>query len=144
MVHALRELCRTVPSNGTVIDLRPLAASWPIEIVSVRERKMAGSVSNLPAGLADDAAANEAFAQAESEGWLVREQEQHFPLYYYWDSPSEMKEYVDEEWADFIGVEDNVWTAIRSIWSVGNADARIRVRVRMLITRWKLAISPTP
>jgi len=48
-----------------------------------------------------------------------------------------MKEYVDEHWADFITVDETIWKNVRSRWAVANADARLRVRVKMLITRWK-------
>ena len=48
-----------------------------------------------------------------------------------------MKEYLDENWADFITVDETIWKNVRSRWAVANADARLRVRVKMLITRWK-------
>jgi hypothetical protein len=48
-----------------------------------------------------------------------------------------MKEFMDEEWEDFEKMEDDVYHATQSLWSTANADARVRVRVKMLITRWR-------
>ena len=137
MVHALGEICRVLIPNGTLIDLRPIAGSWPVEVVSASERKHAGQVTDLPEGLADDAAANLAMAQAATDGLLNRQQEEIFPFHYYWDSPGDLKQYVEEKWSDFIDIDADVWNNIRSLWTVANADARVRVRVDMLITRWK-------
>ena len=140
MVHALEEIRRVLQPAGTLIDLRPLAGSWPVDVVSRRETRRAGQVSDLQQGLEDDAAANRAMAQAAEDRWFAREREQFFPLHYYWDSPKEMQEYVEEQWADFIEIDEPVWQELRSAWSTADADARIRVRARMLITRWKNAV----
>ena len=136
MVHALREICRVLVQNGTLIDLRPIAGSWAVEVVSARDRKHAGEVTDLPQGLADDEAANLAMAQAARDGLLAREREEIFPFCYYWDSPGDMRQYVEEEWSDFIRIEEAVWNNVRSIWAVANADARVRIQLNMLITRW--------
>lgn len=137
MVHALHEIHRVLAPNGILIDLRPLAGGWPIEVASSREVKEAGHGSDLPVGLEDDRAANESVSTAEAQKWFVREREEFFPFFYYWDSPSEMKEYIDEDWADFITIGETAWKNIRSLWAVADADARLRVRVKMLITRWR-------
>ena len=33
-------------------------------------------------------------------------------------------------------MEESVYRAAQSLWSQANADARVRVRVKMLITKW--------
>ncbi len=137
MVHALNEIHRVLAPNGILIDLRPLADRWPIEVASAREVKEAGRVSDLPVGLEDDRAANEAMARTEAQKQFVRKREEFFPLFYYWDTPNEMKEYIDEEWADFIAIDEETWKNIRSMWAVANADARVQIRVKMLIALWK-------
>lgn len=136
MVHALNEIHRVLAPDGILIDLRPMADRWLIEVASAREVKEAGRVTDAPEGLEDDHAANEAMAKVEAQGRFIRKQEEFFPLFYYWDSPNEMKEYADEEWADFTTIDEETWKNIRSIWAVANADARLRVRAKMLITRW--------
>ena len=120
-----------------MIDLRPLAGSWPIEVASAREIKEAGRASEMSVGMEDDQAANQAIAYAAEQKWFVREREEFFPFFYYWDSPNEMKEYIDEDWEDFISVDEATWKNVRSMWAVADADARLRIRVKMMITRWK-------
>jgi hypothetical protein len=137
MVHALEEVRRVLRQNSILIDLRPLAGGWPVELASARERRKAGRVTDLEQGLADDAAANGAMRQAEASALFVREQEDLFPFYYYWDSPSEMQKYVEEEWTGFARIEEDVWRGLRSSWAIADADARVRIRVDMLITRWR-------
>jgi hypothetical protein len=137
MVHALDEIRRTLKPNSTLIDLRPVEDNWTVEIPSSSGLQIAGRMNDMPIGIADDAAAFAAMKDVESRGWFVREQEEEFAFFYYWDTPSEMKEWIDEEWDEFTKMEDEVYRKARSLWASANADARVRVRVKMLITRWK-------
>jgi len=139
MVHALDEIRRILVPNGILIDLRPILDNWHIEVVSAREIRETGRIQDLPLGLADDEAANQSIAQAEQNGWLTREAEEFFPFYYSWDSPSEMEEWVKEEWRDFIQLDEESKQVTRSAWALGEADSRVRVKVKMLITRWRVA-----
>jgi len=136
MVHALEEIRRVLVAGGTLIDLRPLAGGWPVELVSSRSSQEAGCVTDLPQALEDDTAANSAMAHGESAGLFQREREELFPFHYSWDSPDEMQEYLKKEWADFAEVDETVWKRIRSLWALADADARVGVRLKMLITRW--------
>lgn len=137
MVHALGEIYRVLVPDGILIDLRPLADRWLIEVFSARETRQTGHVTDLPLGLEDDEAANQAMREAEAKGWFLREREEFFPLHYVWDTASDMEKWVDEEWTDFIGLDEEVRRATRSAWALGDADSRVRVRAKMLITRWK-------
>jgi hypothetical protein len=137
MVHALSEIRRVLVPNGILIDLRPMLSNWPIEVVSAREICETGRIQDLPLGLADDNAANQSIAQAEQNGWFRREAEEFFPFYYAWDSPSEMEEWITEEWEDFIQLDEESKRVTRSAWALGDADASVRVKVKMLISRWK-------
>ena len=136
MVHALDEIRRTLKPNGILIDLRPVEDHWLVEVATGQEVQVAGQLTDMPIGKADDEAAFRAMREVESRGWFVKEREEEFTFFYYWDTPSEMKEYMEEEWKDFEKMEDDVYTAVQSAWAVANADARVRVRVKMLITRW--------
>ncbi|MBN2116942.1 MAG: hypothetical protein JW730_10235 [Anaerolineales bacterium] len=139
MVHALREIRRVLAPNGILIDLRPVSDRWPIEVISAQEVHETGRVLDLPNPLADDEAANRAVIQASGNGWFLRDREEFFPYYYTWDTPSEMEEWIAEEWNDFIDMDEETKRATRSAWALGGAEAQVRVRVKMLITRWKAA-----
>jgi SAM-dependent methyltransferase len=140
MVHALNEIHRVLVPDGILIDLRPVLDNWPVEVASAREVRETGRVQDFPMGLEDDKAANQAMAKAESNGWFKRESEEFFPLYYSWDTASEIEEWIHEEWEDFIGLDDETKRATRSAWALGDADSRVRVRVKMLLTRWRKRI----
>jgi hypothetical protein len=137
MVHALSEIRRVLTPDGIMIDLRPLLNHWQIEVISARELRETGRVQDFPIGLADDEAANRSAAEAESKGWFVREQEDLFSYLYSWDTPKEMEEWIEEEWHDFIGLDEETKQATRSAWALGDADTQVRINMRLLITRWR-------
>jgi len=139
MVHALDEIRRVLVPNGILIDIRPLADRWQVEVASASDVKETGRVDHLPAQVNPDIASNEAMKEVESRGWFRREQEEFFPFFYSWDTPSEMEKFIAEEWADSIEISDDIKKATRSAWAIGDADSRVRVRVKILITRWLAA-----
>lgn len=136
MVHALGEIHRVLKPEGELIDLRPIEERWPVEIATITSVIEAGRLTDLPTALADDEAASRAMLEAQSRGWFTREFEQEFPLSYYWDTPSEMSEFVETEWDGFEKLEESEFAAVKSAWAMANADARVRIRVKMLITKW--------
>ena len=137
MVHALDEIRRTLKPNGILLDLRPVEDNWSVEVVSSAGWQASGRLSDLPAALEDDEAAFHAMREAESSGWYVKEKEKDFDFFYYWDMPSEMKEFMENEWEDFEKLGESVYRKTSSLWVSAGADARVRVRVKMLMTRWK-------
>jgi len=137
MVHALDEIHRTLKPGGVLLDLRPIESRWPVEVESADSVTVIGRLVDLPIAIEDDEAASQAVHEAEMRGWFVNGREQEFPFFYYWDTPSEMKEFVDTDWEGFEKLEDAVFEAVKSAWAVANADARVRIRVKMLITRWE-------
>jgi hypothetical protein len=140
MVHALSEIHRVLVLNGTLIDLRPMLDQWPIEVTSKVETLEAGQATDLPEPLADDLAADQALAEALQRGWFLRERGEIFPFFYYWDTPKEMQEYIDETWNDVISIDEDLWKDLRSKWAVSNADARVRMRLKMSIASYQKQI----
>ena len=137
MVHTLNEIKRVLVPNGILIDLRPVLDNWRIEVASNRDTRETGRVQDYPLGLADDAAANKAMAEAEENKWFTCESVDFFPIVYSWDSASEMEEWIHEEWEEFIGLDEETKRATRSAWALGDGDTRVRVKIMMLIARWK-------
>lgn len=137
MVHALREVERVLAADGLLIDLRPLLDRWPAEVAWDSGSQEAGRASDLAAPISDDAAANGAMEALASTGGFRRERQETFSLFYYWDTPGEMQQYIEEEWNDVIAVEDSVWGNLRSMWAGAGAEARVRMRMKMLITRYR-------
>ncbi len=137
MVHALDEIRRTLKPNGLLIDLRPVEVNWPVEVASSAGSQVSGRLSDLPPAMEDDEVAFHAMRKAASKGWFLKKEENEFTFFYYWDRPSEMKEFMDTEWEDYEKLEEAVYQKTKSLWASANADARVRVRVKMLITCWK-------
>jgi hypothetical protein len=138
MVHALNEIRRVLVPDGILIDIRPLMDRWQVEVSSVREVRATGRVRDFPVGLADDEAANRAIAQAAENRWFSRDGQDFFSYSYSWDTPSEMEEWIDAEWQDFITMDEETKRATRSAWALGEADTRVRLQVKMLIARWSV------
>lgn len=136
MVHALNEIRRVLKPNGVLIDLRPVQGHWAVEVVSTQGVTAAGLLTDLPAGLADDEATFRAMHEVESRGWFIKEREKEFDFFYYWNTTSEMKEYVETQWESFEKLEDDVFNAAQSAWTAANAEGRVRIRVKMFIARW--------
>lgn len=137
MVDALSEIRRVLVPRGILIDMRPLADRWQVEVVSSRGSRESGRMEDLPEQVSGDVASNKTMQEVESRGWFERESEDFFPFFYSWDTPSEMEKFVDEDWSDFIRLGEDDRKSTRSAWAVGDADSRVRIRVKILITRWK-------
>ena len=137
MVRALEEIRRVLAPNGILIDLRPLADNWRVEVVSLREIKRTGRVEDLPEQTSGDLASNAAMQEVEKRGWFKSEQDELFPFFYSWDTPSEMEEFVDDDWQDFVGMTEDTRRSTRAAWAVADADGRVRVRVEVWIARWR-------
>jgi len=137
MVHALKEAQRVLTPGGLLVDLRPLLDRWPVEVASSAEQHEVGRCTDLVEPLADDAAANAAMADAIESGQWGRDLQETFPLFYYWDTPDEMREYVDEDWSDVITIEEPLWHALRSAWATADPETRVRLRMKMQITRYR-------
>ncbi len=138
MVHALEEVGRVLKSDGLLVDLRPLADRWPVEVVWQGGQVEVGRATDLDEPLSDDAAANSAVDGWVASGRLIRGRSEVFPIYYYWDTPKEMQEYIEEEWSDVIRVDETIWKGLRSTWATANPEARVRLRVKMLISSYRL------
>jgi len=137
MVHALNEIRRVLAPNGILIDLRPMSEGRLVEVFSAREKREIGDATVLPRELDDNVAADQAMTTVESNGWFTRASEEFFPIYYVWDTANEMIEWIENEWEDFIELDEETQRATRSAWALGDADSRVRVKVKMLLTKWK-------
>lgn len=135
MVHALDEIRRVLAPNGVLIDLRPISDRWSVEVFSAREIRETGSIMDTSSAVADDKAADQAIATAEANGWFKRQDETFFPIHYVWDTASDMETWIAEEW-EYYELDEATKHATRSAWALGEADSQVRVKVKMLISKW--------
>ncbi len=120
-----------------MIDVRPLLEQWPVEVSSLTGHVEAGRVTDLAEPLADDVAANAGMQEAVSLGTFSEQVQQAIPFYYYWDTPKEMESYIADNWSDVVEVHEHVWRSLRSSWASAGPDARVRLRMKLLITRYR-------
>jgi hypothetical protein len=137
MVHALEEIRRTLVPGGILVDLRPLAKPGSVELVAGSHQLKMGKLTNFPSEKINEKASDSAFRKAAQRGWFFRESNASFPFFYYWDSPREMRDYIQEEWSDFTVLEDDLFSTIQSAWAAAGADRRVRVRLKMLLRCWR-------
>jgi hypothetical protein len=135
MVHALEEIWRVLAPGGIMVDLRPFTEHSPVEVVADGQVASAGRLDE-PQPDPDDRAANAALAQVERDRVFICERRGAFDLSYYWDTPGEMKAYIDGEWTIARLPEEVFAEAVRLAARAG-ASARVRVRRNMIISRWR-------
>jgi hypothetical protein len=98
---------------------------------------MMGQLTDLPTGLADDESANNAIAESARHGWFVREEEEFFSIYLYWDNPDELSTHMTARWSDFVKLEDETFEAVQAAWKTAGDEKHVRIKVKMLLTRWR-------
>ncbi len=137
MVHALQEAWRVLKPHGSLLDLRPLADCWPVQVTGGESAWAAGQLEDLPAGLADDAASADAMDEAGRRGWFTRERAGTFHILYQWSKPEGMKAYIAERWEGFLALPENVFAEVQRRWAAADPPRHVRVRVTMHIAHWR-------
>lgn len=137
MVHALSEIHRVLVPGGVLIDIRPLADRWPVEVGLPGASQQTGRVEDLPLQVDGDIASNEAMQTVEGRGWFQREREELFPFFYSWDTPSEMEQFIAEDWSDFVELPEAARRATRAAWASDGPESRVQLQVKILIARWR-------
>lgn len=136
MVHALAECWRVLRVGGRLIDLRPYASGWPVEIVRRDTRILAGQLDdNL--GTSDDIASDIAVSEAVRRRWFEKENEEFFEYAYYWDTVDEMNAFIEVEWCNLATVPDNVLSETRRLVQLTGERVQIRIRRTMLIASYR-------
>jgi hypothetical protein len=137
MVHALEEIKRSLVPGGLLVDLRPVADQWQVELFSAQVCQEVGRLQDLPEGLADDVAAAEAVEYILQAGWFTQEKSTIFDLFYYWDTPEEMEAYIHEQWDSFIALPEDVQYLTRVVWANSKGSSLVRVRRKMHLSIYR-------
>lgn len=136
MVHALMESWRVVRVGGRLLDLRPLASGWPVEIVSQDAEMLAGRLDDKKR-IGEDTASNNAVSEAVQRGWFKKESEDIFEYAYYWDTVEEMIEYVGADWWNSAIVPENVMAEAHRLVHLAGGQAEIRIRRSMVLASYR-------
>jgi hypothetical protein len=136
MVHALKESWRVLKDGGRMVDLRPFASGWPLEIVSRGSAQLAGRLDDHKRVTVDDIS-NTAIAETVQGGWFQNEREDVFDYAYYWDSVEEMIAYVEDDWSDSAVVPTNVMLEARRLVDIAGDPVEVRIRRKMKIAGYR-------
>ncbi len=136
MGHALEEVWRIVAAGGKLIDLRPIAAHWPIEVVNEGRAIPVGTVDGTLRA-AHDNASHQAMVAAVRKGRFRKERDAFFEFAYYWDSLAELKAYMDDCWSDIVALPESAIEQVRRLILVTPMQHKIRIRRQMMIARYR-------
>jgi hypothetical protein len=127
MVHALAECRRVLTPGGLLIDLRPFAGNWPLDVMTPTQQWTAGTLDDS-LEQPDDQAANAAIAAAVRAGWFVPERATTFEFAWYWDTLAELEAYLVERWSTVMRLPPETRRAVQRLLAAGGPEARIRFR----------------
>ena len=130
MVHALYEAWRVLLPQGTLIDLRPLCADAPLEIVCAGGRALAGQVDMSP-DIAHEIAADQAIETVVREGIIKKLRLDFFDFAYYWDTVADFLADMDEYWQGEVILRAGVIRRAHALFKKYQPQARVRLRMPM-------------
>jgi hypothetical protein len=136
MGHALEEVWRIVAADGKLIDVRPLAAHWPIEVVHEGRALPVGTVDGTLRA-PDDHASHQAMTTAVRKGRFRKAREAFFEFAYYWDSLEELKAYVDDCWSDTVTLPESVMVEVRRLLLATSIQHKLCIRRQIMIAKYR-------
>jgi hypothetical protein len=136
MVHALSEIYRVLRTGGKLIDLRPIASGWPVEIISPVLESLAGRLDDRRKEV-DDLASDQALAEAVQRGLYKKQDEVFFDFFYYWETVEGMIAYINNEWTDSANLPDDVAAEAKRLTNTTGENTKIRVRRKMMLARYE-------
>jgi hypothetical protein len=138
MVHALREATRVLVPKGFLIDLRPLSVDAWLE-VSDNGKWVGACPLDAAPGRRDDMACQDALGSLLREDALELEVEQSFDSAIYWGSADALRAHVNDDGglSRFIRPTEEAFADLDRAMAAGGEGARIRLRDRMTIARYR-------
>lgn len=119
-----------------MIDLRPIASGWPVEILTKTSELFVGRLDDSDRSKTDSAT-NRAIMDAVRSGWFRKEYEDSYDYAYYWDSVEKMKAFIEEDWSETAFLSNDVADEAQRLLLEAGAGAEIRIRRNMVIARYR-------
>lgn len=135
MVDALHEAWRVLIPGGLLLDLRPLAINWPVEMVTGIRQQHIGWVNTLDR-LADGVASDRALAHAVDAGWFSTPHRVVFDFIYLWHSPDGLRQHAAENWSHYRLAPELLTEAAR-VHAAAGPGAQLRIRRTMTLGRYE-------
>ena len=96
MVDALSEAWRILVPQGTLLDLRPRSATYPIYVLTLARRFHVADFDGRGSEN-EDAASDAAMQKVVEDGWFARLSEKQFDIEICWDTVREMESHARDE-----------------------------------------------
>jgi hypothetical protein len=138
MVHALTEVRRVLVLGGRLVDLRPVASNWPIDVM-IEGRAMLAGRAKHSSQIPNEIAANKAIAIVVHNGWFVKEREAFFEFAYYWQSIADMKAYAADRWPRRVVLPQPAIVAARRLVRQEPTRSKLRIRRKIRIASYRRA-----
>jgi hypothetical protein len=119
-----------------MIDLRPKAAGWPVEIIDGEKRIKVGRLDDRGRKNIDEIT-DKAVAEAVRRGWFEVDQKDTFDFIYYWDSVDGMRKYVEEEWAPNTTIPGEVLSEAHRLAKSAGDGIQVGVRRALMIASYR-------
>jgi hypothetical protein len=132
MVHALEQIWHALRPGGLLIDMRPIAARWPMEILASGRILRAGRIDDSP-NAPDDRAANAAMRTSVRRGLYRPVARASFPFDYVWDSVSELSEYVAANWEGCAVLQPRLLARALRLERGVREEKKVRITMRMIL-----------
>jgi hypothetical protein len=144
MVNALSDAWRVLVNNGTLLDLRPLAAKYQLELVTPAAAIPIGH-TDTTARSEDDAAANAAVAWAVDEGLFASRSRVEFDIEILWESVSDLERYMMTRASTRVTPSyEELERSYQSAAVGSNARPRLRASRRVMLAAFDRRITREP
>ena len=135
MVHALEERWRVLQHGGILVDIRPYLGNMRLEVLNGEDHQLVGIVDDSELE-EDHQAVQRALDHGLNSGLFTQEEERRFDYEYLWDTPDDLKAYVDENWTSRT-IPNSLHRKARRMAVELAAPSRIRIRDERVITRFR-------
>jgi hypothetical protein len=132
MVHALKEVWRTLRPGALLLDVRPYLPFGPLELVRREQVRVLGRLDEVPD--ADSAAADEAIAEVTRQGFFRLDGVDSFYSSAYWQTVGELREYL-REWEDHARLPQPLAGEAKKALRGAGRDAQLRLRTYVVVNR---------
>jgi hypothetical protein len=132
MVHALEETKRVLKPGGMLLDLRPVASYWPLEVFVDGEAKIAGRIDDSADALDDDKA-NEAINTVVSNKLFRQIIADSFEYHYYWDTVEQMDAFFQEKWSMDVRLPSEVLGEAKRLAASESFESKVSIRRKIII-----------
>ena len=136
MVHALEQIEAILKPGGTLLDIRPMAPQWPVEVFIAGEPRLAGHIDDM-GKLEDDLAANRAMELVVARDLFEQTAAGEFEFEYYWNTPHQMVEFIEQSWGEDSWPSPEIAGEAERLSQEPSFDKLVRIRRKVILGTYR-------